>query len=329
MKPNILITESREFAAEALECLRRVGNPILADVNREDLLLAVREADVLWVRLRHRIDAEVMAAAPQLKVIATPTTGLNHIDLEAAESLGVSVLSLRGETEFLKEIRATAELTVGLMLALLRHIPAAVNDVDGGGWDRDSFKGRDLHGKTVGIVGYGRLGKMVARLLKPFGVRLLATDRHPEAGAGDADCLPLPQLLREAEIVTLHVNLCPETTGFFGAEQFARMKKGAWFVNTSRGELVDETALLDALRSGQLAGAALDVLRNETSAGMGNHPLVAHAREHGNVIITPHMGGCTKESMEKTELFLADKLCAHLLHETSGNHARACVQGRR
>jgi D-3-phosphoglycerate dehydrogenase / 2-oxoglutarate reductase len=328
MKPNILITECSEFGADALDRLRQVGNPILADLDRDDLLLAVCDADILWVRLRHRIDAEIMAVAPQLRLIATPTTGLNHIDLKAAENLGVGVLSLRGETEFLKEIPATAELTVALMLTLLRHVPAAVNDVDGGGWNRDSFKGRDLHGKTVGIVGFGRLGQMVARLLKPFGVRLLATDRHAEANPSDADCLRLPfvQLLREADIVSLHVNLCPETTGFFGTEQFAQMKKGAWFINTARGELVDETALLDALRSGQLAGAALDVLRNESSAGMGNHPLVIHARENPNVIITPHIGGCTKESMEKTELFLAEKLCAYL-HETSENHARACEQG--
>ncbi len=121
--------------------------------------------------------------------------------------------------------------------------------------------------------------------------------------------LPLEQLLERADIVTLHVDLRAGTQKFFTAKEFSMMKEGAWFINTSRGELIDEEALLSALRSGRLAGAALDVLRAENSAGMASHPLVIHARDHDNLIITPHIGGCTTESLEKTELFLAEKLC--------------------
>jgi D-3-phosphoglycerate dehydrogenase / 2-oxoglutarate reductase len=127
--------------------------------------------------------------------------------------------------------------------------------------------------------------------------------------------VPLLQLLREADLVTLHVNLSDTTQGFFGRQQFAAMKEGAWFVNTARGELVDENALLKALQSGHVAGAALDVLGNELSSGMRDHPLVAYARQHDNLIITPHIGGCTSESMEKTECFLADRLMTLLKHE--------------
>jgi D-3-phosphoglycerate dehydrogenase len=310
-KVRILISESEGFSARAAQLLDQVGELVLADLDRSDLLSAVEEADVLWVRLRNRIDAEVMTAARSLKVIVTATTGLNHIDLEEAERRGVQVLSLRGEVEFLKAILATAEHTLALMLALLRHVPAAMAHVRDGGWDRNLFKGRELHGKIIGIVGYGRLGRIVARYLKAFNTHILAADPHIDTRAVEpgVTLIPLAQLLREADLVTLHVNLCKETQGFFGRKQFAAMKKGAWFINTSRGELVDENALLGALCSGHLAGAALDVLCDEDSDGMQDHPLVAYARQHAHVIITPHIGGCTIESMDKTELFLAEKLC--------------------
>jgi D-3-phosphoglycerate dehydrogenase / 2-oxoglutarate reductase len=313
-KVRIVVAESRGFPCEAAEVLGRIGEPIFADLDRQRLVAAVKEADVLWVRLRTQIDAEVMAAAPRLKIIVTPTTGLNHIDLEEAERRGIRVLSLRGEVDFLREVRATAEHTLALVLALLRNIPAAVVHVQDGGWNRDPFKGRELYGKTIGVVGYGRLGRIVARYLAGLDTQVLAADPYIDQSNVDSGItlVALPELLRRADAVTLHVNLSSATRGFFGREQFSVMRPGAWFFNTSRGELVDEGALLAALQSGHLAGAALDVLCHEDSDGMKAHPLVAYAREHGNLIITPHLGGCTVESTEKTELFLAKKLGAML-----------------
>lgn len=313
MSPNkvkILISESDGFSAKAAELLGPVGELVLADLDRSGLLAAVGEADVLWVRLRNRIDAEVMTAAHRLKIVVTPTTGLTHIDLEEAGRRGIRVLSLRGETDFLRHIRATAEHTIALMLALLRHVPEATAHVQDGGWNRDLFRGVELHGKTVGIVGYGRLGRIVARYVRAFDTNVLAADPSMDTGAVEpgVTLVTLPHLLRNADLVTLHVNVSDKTQGFFGRKEFAAMKRGAWFINTSRGELVDETALLDALRSGHLAGAALDVLCHERSDGMHAHPLVAYAREHDHLMITPHIGGCTIESVEKTELFLAKKL---------------------
>jgi D-3-phosphoglycerate dehydrogenase len=162
----------------------------------------------------------------------------------------------------------------------------------------------------VGIVGYGRLGRLVARSLTAFDTRVLAADPYIRADEMEpgVTLVPLARLLREADLVTLHVNLTEESRGFFGQAQFEVMKPGAWFINTSRGELVDEGALLAALAAGRLAGAAVDVLGDERPAGMGAHPLVAYAREHEHLLITPHIGGCTLESTAKTELFLAEKL---------------------
>jgi len=311
---RILVAESDRFSAEAAELLRGAGRLELADLDRAGLLAALAGVEVLWVRLRHRIDEEVLSAAPRLRAVVSPTTGLNHVDLRAAEARGVSVLSLRGETDFLKEVRATAEHTVGLMLALMRHIPAAAEDVRAGAWARDRFVGSELHERAVGVVGYGRLGRIVARYLACFGARVTVTDPHLdraelEPGVGAAS---LPELLEGSRLVTLHADLNEDNHGFVGRAEFASMPPGALFVNTARGELVDEGALLEALRSGRLAGAALDVLAGESSAGMAGHPLVDYAREHGNLLITPHLGGATGESMERTERFMAARLLEFL-----------------
>ncbi len=324
-RPTILVTESDRFSQTALRLLQEVGDPILANVDRPSLLRLVVNADVLWVRLRHLINEEVMDAAQRLRVIVTPTTGLNHIAVERADARKIAVLSLRGEREFLRDVRATAEHTIGLALALMRQIPAAAGHTISGGWDRDIFRGCELHNKTVGVVGYGRLGRIVARYFRAFDARVLVSDpgiASEEVPAGIA-AVPLIELLHEADIVTVHVSLSEATRHMFGPEQFRRMKRGAWFINTARGELVDEEALLSALESKYLAGAGLDVLTGETAGFTSEHPLLRFAREHPNLIITPHIGGCTHESMEKTEVFLAGKLHEHLGGKTSPSNTDA------
>jgi D-3-phosphoglycerate dehydrogenase len=325
-RARILVTESADFSPAAATMLRGAGELVLANLDRAGLLRVAGEADVLWVRLRHRIDAEVLAAARSLRVLATPTTGLTHVDVEEAARRGVHVLSLRGETDFLRDVRATAEHTIALMLALLRHLPAATQHTTLGGWTRDRFRGHELYGHTVGLIGYGRLGRIVARYLTAFDARVLVADPHVDPATVDAGVtlVPLDELLRDADIVSLHASHTPETHGMLGAAHFATMKPGAYFVNTARGELVDELALEAALRAGHLGGAALDVLVEEHATGMGGHRLVRLARERPDVIITPHIGGCTAESMEKTELFMAERLLAMLgAYDENGPPARA------
>ena len=307
---RILVTESAGFAHAASDILRGLGELTLADLDRTDLVAAVHDATELWVRLRHRIDAEVIAAAPSLQAIVTATTGLNHIDLEQTAARGIRVISLRGESAFLDQVVATAEHTLALSLALLRHLPAASTHVRDGGWDRNRFKGSEIRGKTIGIVGYGRLGRIVARYFAALGTTIVAADPAIEAAKLPSfiEYAALPELLVRADLVTLHVDLHPGSAGFFRREQFFAMKPGAWFVNTARGELIDEAALLEALESEHLSGAALDVLADEHSGIIGTRALVEYAKRHDNLIITPHIGGCTAESMEKTEIFLATRL---------------------
>jgi D-3-phosphoglycerate dehydrogenase len=309
--PRIVVTESSGFSATASKLLQGIGPVTLADLDRAGLLGVVREAEVLWVRLRHQVDREVLDAASRLQVIVSPTTGLDHIDLREVERRKIRLLSLRGETEFLREVRATAELTIGLMLALLRQIPAATSHVLDGGWNRDAFRGRELYGKTVGIIGYGRLGRIVARYLMAFGAEVLMCDPHARRHAGESwpRALPLQELLRVSDIVTLHASADKGNEGLLGGAEFSAMKRGAFLVNTARGQLIDESALLASLECGHLAGAALDVISDERIELERGRPVVEYARDHGNLMITPHVGGCTVESMEKTELFLARRLC--------------------
>jgi D-3-phosphoglycerate dehydrogenase len=309
-KLKILIAESREFSPEACGVLSSAGDVTLADLDHAALCEAVADVDLLWVRLRNRVDRAVLQNAVRLQAIATPTTGLNHIHTEEANRRGVQVFSLRGETEFLKNVRATAEHTIALTFALLRHIPQAVKDTDSGRWNRDLFRGSELYGKTVGVVGYGRLGRLVGRYFHVFGANVIASDPNvPPSEVEDfVELAPLESLLSRSDIVTVHVNLNEHTERMFGHRQFQCMKPGAWFVNTARGELVDEIALLEALQSGHLSGAGLDVLRDETSGHLASNPLLRYATQQNNLLITPHIGGCTVESMAKTEIFLAEKI---------------------
>ncbi len=309
---RLLIAESSEFSPKALSLLNEHFEVACEDFDRAGLLNRVADANVLWVRLRNRIDAEVMDHAPHLRMIATNTTGLNHIDLEAAEARNIRVLSLRGEVEFLKDIRATAELTLGLTLALLRQIPAAHQHVMEGSWDRYLFRGVEVYRRTVGILGYGRLGRIVAKYFQALGANVLVASRELQSDTV-VDGFPVvatDDLLSKSDIVSLHVNYEPANHHMIGVEQFHRMKPDAYFINTSRGELVDETALLLALEREQIRGAALDVLDDEYAGVDARKRLIEFARRSNRLLITPHIGGNTADSTQRTEEFLAEKLVA-------------------
>ena len=315
----ILNLEPDQYSSDAYEIISNLGSVVNGPLDHPALLNDIKKVNVLIVRLSHLINRELIDNAPNLHTIVSATTGLDHIDTGYAENKGISVLSLFGETEFLNSVTATAELSWGLLLSLVRQIPTAVQHVKNGGWHRDNFKGSELSGLRLGIIGLGRLGHIVATYGNTFRMSVSAYDplltewppnieRHNQLG----------DLFENSDVVSVHAPHNETTTGMIVAPLFSRLPDGAVFINTSRGELVDEGALLDALQNGPLAGAALDVIRGE-NAVTGNHiksPLVEYAQSHTNLIITPHIGGATKTSMEKTEVFMAKKLAAHLQNNT-------------
>lgn len=307
-KPHLLIAEPNHFSPCALASLSAWADVTLLEVEPIEFRRAFRQQDIIWFRLGHNVTAEHLTPGQRCRLLATPVTGLDHIDLDACARSNVQVVSLRGETEFLRHIRGTAELTVALALTLMRRIPAAAESVRKGNWVRDRFQGTELYGKTGGIVGMGRLGTIVGGYLRTFGMSVIGHDPRPDfPSVGVERVSSLKALLQRSDLITLHVSYSRKTRRLIDDEALCHVKKDAALINTSRGGVVDEGALLKALQSGRLAGAALDVLDGEPIAGSW-HPLVAYARTHDNLLITPHIGGNTRESFAKTEVFLAERV---------------------
>jgi D-3-phosphoglycerate dehydrogenase len=254
------------------------------------------EFDAYLASLQVQLDCTTIESAAKLKVIATPSTGLDHIDLGAAQARGIPVLSLRDDKEFLSALTATAELAWGLLLSVVRRLPWAVLAAHSGDWARDRFRGHQLSGKTLGIIGYGRLGRIIGEYGKAFRMRVLATDISDVAAADHVERMPLAELLPQADVVSIHVHLTEQTRGMLGAAEFARIKRGAVLINTSRGAIIDESALLAALQDETLLGAGLDVVDGEWRTDLAQHPLIAYASSHQNLVISPHIGGVTFES---------------------------------
>ena len=306
---RILNLEPESYSAEALAIMQSLGRVDNGPLTRLELLMRLHEYEILIVRLAHQVDQEIFDHASSLKAIVTATTGLDHIDMAYAETKNIKVLSLRGETEFLLSIPATAEHTWALLLALVRRIPAAFQSVLAGEWERDRFKGHDLAGKKLGILGLGRIGEMVARFGQAFNMRVISYDSYRRDWLPSVDrALDMKTLLRQSQVLCVHVPLNEETENLLGASELAQLPPGALLVNTSRGQIIDEAALLSALEQGQLAGAALDVIWDERIAGPSRSELVQYARTHENLLITPHIAGATFESMAATEIFMARNL---------------------
>lgn len=315
---HILNLEPEGYCDEARAVLSQLGEISNGPLCRRELLERISAYDILIVRLHHQIDREVFEAGKNLKAIVSATTGLDHIDLETAKNLNIPVLSLKGEQTFLSTITATAEHTWGLLLALMRRIPEAIDSVQAGLWNRDALKGHDLEGKRLGIVGFGRLGKQVSIYGSAFRMRVAAYDPFLDTWPTTVLRKPsLPELLADSDVLTIHVNLHPGALKLIGRSELAALPRGSVLVNTSRGQLLDEAALLDALVFGQLGGAAIDVLADERQHDTRqNNPLLAYAKHHRNLLITPHIGGATHEAMSKTEVFMAHKL-TQFIHNIS------------
>jgi D-3-phosphoglycerate dehydrogenase len=306
----VVIAEPLHYADEARAILAEIGPVADGPFTRAELLDAVPDAHVLVVRLAHEIDAEVMAAGPQLRYIGSPTTGLDHIDLVTADERGIEVVSLRGEADFLRTIRATPEHTWGLLLALARKLPAAAAASLTGPWDRDAFRGTELAGKRLGIFGLGRVGRIVASYATAFQMPVLAYDTAPVSAPGVTMVASLTALLTQSDVLLVHVPLDASTHHALGAAELALLPQGALVVNTARGAIIEEGALVEALVDGRLAGAAVDVLEGErANGGRPDSPLLRFASEHPDrAIVTPHIAGATWESMHRTEIFLAQRL---------------------
>ncbi len=272
-------------------------------ISADELLTIIGDYDALIVRGRTKVTQAVLDAGKNLKVVGRSGVGVDNIDLKAAKGCGVAVVNAPVATTL-----AVAELTFGMMLGMVREIPRADASMKAGKWLKKELEGSELYGKTLGIIGYGRIGAAVGRRAAAFDMKvvaydpLLSADQIRERGADPAS---LDEVYQQADLITVHVPLTDQTRGMLGSEAFGKMKKGVRIVCAARGGVIDESALLAALESGQVAGAALDVFATEPP---GDSALVKHAR----VIATPHVGAQTVEAQQRAAADISAEVLAAL-----------------
>ncbi len=306
MRHRVLIADPLEETGTAL--LREVAEvTVRPKLSEEELAQLIGDYDALIVRSGTKVTRRVIERAARLKVIGRAGIGVDNIDVDAATERGIFVVNAPSAVT-----TATAEHTFALLLALLRKIPQAWQSVREGKWERTKFVGNQLQGKTIGIIGLGRIGTQVARYAKAFGLRVLACDpfiTEERARQLGIELRELDDLLRDADIVTVHVPLTKETRHLLDARALSLMKPTAVLVNTARGGVVDEEALYEALVQGRLAGAALDVLKHEPpKEGTAS----ARLTQLPNVIVTPHLGASAKEAQEEAAMEVAKQVLAVL-----------------
>ncbi|HXU44026.1 MAG TPA: phosphoglycerate dehydrogenase [Thermoanaerobaculia bacterium] len=300
---KILVADALD--PSGLELLAQAGAGIrqVAPNERDRLPELIADADALVVRSATKVTAELMRAGRKLKVVGRAGIGVDNVDVAAATDLGILVVNAPTAN-----LTSATEHSLALLLGLARQIPAADASMKRGEWDRKSFLGVELHGKTLGVVGFGRIGQRVAERAKAFEMKVLAYDPFLDPAAArrlDVEIVPLDDLLREADAVTLHTPFTEQTKNLISRERIAAMKRGALLVNCARGGLIDEDALLEALDSGQIGGAAIDVFVEEPPADW-------RLAKHPRVVATPHIGAQTREAQERISAETAQMLLAAL-----------------
>lgn len=316
MKPKVLITH--KIFSEVLEYLKEhveyeIGNPD-GDISKNELIEKIKDKDGLLSLLVVTIDKDVLNAAASLKIIANCAVGYNNIDISSAREKGIMVTNTPGVLT-----ETTAELTWALIFAVARKIPQAhifTRDHQYKGWALDLFLGQELYGKRLGIVGMGRIGKAVARKARAFSMDIVYTDPHglnPEEEAKlQATQLPLGDLLQSSDIITLHTTLTSKTFHLISKENIHLMKKTAILINVSRGPVIDEDALADALQEGTIWGAGMDVYEDEPAI----HPKLFSL---DNIVLLPHIGSATRETRLKMAFMAANNLIQGLRGEKPDN----------
>ena len=286
----------------AVKRIRDAGHEVteVKGLAAPDLLTALRGVQGLLVRSATKVTAEVLAGAPDLKVVVRAGTGLDNVDVAAAEARGVIVRNTPNANSV-----SVAEITFAMLLALERHIASAAADLRAGRWEKTKYQGREVAGRMLGVIGFGRIGQEVANRARAFGMNVLAYDPVVTSGPAGFEWVrhtDRDTLLRECDILTLHVPLTDDTRHSLSAREFALMKPDAGLVNASRGGVVDEAALLAALRAGTLRAAAVDVFEKEPASA--DHPLLSLP----NVLPLPHLGASTGEAQRRAGMDAADTL---------------------
>lgn len=309
MKPRALYYRILSYQPDNLSLLREVFETRELDDPRQDTPAMLADIEALFAPLGFPVNEERMGHCFKLRAVVSNTTGVPHIDLEAARRRGIAVCALHDEPEFLDRITPTAEHTIGLLLTVWRRVPAAHAATSRGEWNRRPWAApRMLSRMRLGLIGYGRLGRKVALIAQAMGMDVAYYDPYVPGGVQS-----LLALAARSEVLSLHAPANEETTNLISRAVLEALPKGAVVINTARGELLDSEALLDLMKTGHIAAAALDTIAGEYepsfSTFFGKSRLARYARKHDNLILTPHIGGSTVDAWRETERFVIEKAC--------------------
>lgn len=271
---------------------------------------------------RFKIDKAILSQTA-VEIVCTASTGLSHIDIDYCNKNEIKIISLTCDYDIITKITSTAEMSFALMMALIRNIPRSVESVRNYEWDYEQFIGRQLNTLTVGIIGYGRLGKIFAGFCQPFFKKILITDPFKEIK--EYTKVKINELLAKSDIIALHVHLNKETYHMINKESISKMKDNACLINTSRGSIVDEQAVIEMLNEGKLLGYATDVIEDELKEDISKSCLIREMKKGKNIIITPHIGGMTKEAQEIAYLHAIQKMKKQLIIPDS-HYEKVCPQ---
>jgi phosphoglycerate dehydrogenase-like enzyme len=314
MKITVLCPEPSSFSKKGLEYLEGFSSLTLKTMSQSEFEKTAPKFDAVLVRFNTKIGSNILEGGSNIKAIISPTTGLDHINMQSAKLNNVKVFHLHGKKRFLKGVSGTAELSIGLMLSVMRKIPQSFSAVKSGVWDAGLFRGNEVSGKILGVIGCGRLGSKVSKTAIALGMNVVAYDPYiSRFPAGVKSKKSQLKLLNEADIISLHVPLSKETKHLISDREISQMKSGVVIINTSRGAIINTESLINGLNSGRVSAAALDVIEDEHLMKGILHPLVKYARKHSNLLITPHIGGATFESVEKTDLFILERYYKQLI----------------
>jgi len=309
---KVLVSDN--LAPQGLEILERAPGIEVSyqpGISAGDLEGAVADAEALVIRSETKVTADVIAAAPALRVIGRAGIGVDNVDVAAATERGIAVMNTPGGNNI-----TTAEHAVALIVALARHIPQATASLKAGSWEKKKFVGIELFNRTLGVIGLGRIGRIVADRAHGLGMKVVAHDPYLSehmSPLANVELVSLEALLERADVITVHVPRTKDTVGLLGRDAFEHVKPGVLVVNAARGGIIDEQALLEALNAGQVGGAALDVFVEEPPPP--DHPLVKHER----VICTPHLGASTEQAQVNVAIAVAEQVRDFLLHDIIGN----------
>jgi len=307
IKNKVVYTGPKNSLSILEEKLGNTFEVVYVDPTPKSLLPEFNKCTVFFdASMKVPIDDVSIAKATKLKLIVTATTGANHINSSALYKFNIPLLTLKGQTEFMHSLTPAAELNWALIMACARRLRGAFKHVENSGWDRIEFPGVLLKGKTIGIIGMGRIGSWTAKYANAFGMRILGYDPHIEKFPKYVENTSLKKVIEESDIVSIHVHLSNETTNMINSDLIDKFKTGAIFINTSRGELTDEIALVRSLKSGKLSCVGVDVLSGEPD--ISKNPLWKYSHESDNVVITPHIGGFCPDAVNKVVDFSCERI---------------------